>query len=50
MSIRQDRFAVARTERGGSPTVREGTYAESTPSLTVGLPPQAANPVYQVVN
>ena len=34
-------FAIACTERGGSPTAKEGARAASTPSLTVGLPPQA---------
>src|SRR5262245_53082317 len=40
-----EQFAIACTERGGSPTVREGAGSESTPSLTVGLPPHAANPI-----
>ena len=43
-----ERIGIACTASGGSPTVREGMETESTPSLTVGLPPLAANPVHSI--
>ncbi len=39
-----------RTAYGGSPTVREGVGVESTPSLTVGLPPRTISVCIQILS
>jgi hypothetical protein len=43
-----DSSGFANAASGGSPTEKEGLDSVTTPSLTVGLPPLAANPVHPI--